>query len=461
MTKTVSSITPKTFLTKSLGCRVNQAEMEAISLQLIAYGLQQDGLQTTDYCLQQPDLVLLNTCAVTTKAERETRKEVRKLRRLYPKSFLVVLGCGPSAKIKYPEADLLIKNEGKNNTIDILKKLLNITVETPRRGVSRKLLSRYSTYTQSGRKFIKIQEGCNKFCSFCLTAYLRGPLKSIPTKEIIEEINFWKKKGIKEIILTGINIALYQPSITDLLNTILEKTQVERITLSSLYPEMLTPNFINLVIENPRISRVFHLSIQSGSPTALVRMNRKIDMNTLIEQLLYLKKKIPQFTYRADFITGFPEETEKEFQETLDFIQKAKISFVHVFPFSARKGTVAYTNIKNNKWQDLSMQVKKEREKRILEVVKEVRREEAMNLVNQKTNCLIVKLLNCYLVEGITENGWPLLVQNAKLKVKNLKGQIVSVKITDFKNDQLFGEILSFPTNSLKTSGTTTEPSSC
>ncbi|PIQ70171.1 hypothetical protein COS55_03270 [Candidatus Shapirobacteria bacterium CG03_land_8_20_14_0_80_40_19] len=420
-----SILAPKTFLTYSLGCRTNQAEMEDIGLQLTANGLRQT--------LREPDLVLLNTCVVTAKAEKESRQKIRALRKKHPKSFLVVLGCGVTAReifnINLPEANLFVSNENKDQTINILNKHLRARLIAPLQ--SKTCLN--NKYIQSGRKFIKIQDGCDKYCSYCLTRYLRGIPKSIPPEKIIKEINFWVKNGIKEVILTGINIGLY-PDLTGLLNKILKETKIERISFSSIYPEMLTEDFVKLVINNPRISQYFHLSLQSGSQNVLQRMNRETDLSRLLSIIKQIKAENQLFTFRADIIVGFPNESEEEFRETLDFIKKAKISFAHIFTYSARKGTVAYS------LSDLPSQIKKERIKRIVEAVKAIRQKEAEKIIEQTTNCLIVRGN-----EGMTENGWPIQVRVRDRA--RVKGKILPVKITDFKNDQLFGEIISLPTN--------------
>lgn len=427
-------LSSKTFLAYSLGCRVNQAEIESLTRQLISHGF---GLSKNN-C---PDFILLNTCVVTSKAERETRKEMRRLKKTFPQSYLVVLGCAPSAKekltFKLPQADLFVPNEEKQRVTSLLEEKFSPKPSKENPPVK-------SPYILSGRKFIKIQEGCNLFCSFCLTAHLRGKPQSVPPAQVVNEINDWVKEGVKEIILTGINLSLYgqdiETNLAALFKAILKETPVERITLSSIYPQMLTPDFLEVIVGNPRITQAFHLSIQSGSSSVLQRMNRKTDINELTNYLLIIKKKNPQFTFRADIITGFPGETEKEFQETINFIKKNKISFVHVFPYSKRKGTTAYL------LPDLPVEIKKERVKKVQQTALKVRENEAVKLINKETSCLIVRRVKVAW-EGLADNGWPILlrfkIQDSRFK--NLKGEIVPVKITAFQNDQLFGEILSLP----------------
>lgn len=373
-------------------------------------------------------------------------------------------------------------------------------------------------YTLSGRKFIKIQDGCNQGCSFCITQFVRGKPTSASPEKVIKEINFWANRGIKEIILTGINIGLYgidnensplsfrankesrgipskqkrrdpptEPAlskaeevgmtITNLVNQILKQTKIERISFSSIYPEMLismtgsnpVSKFTEIVVNNSRISQYFHLSLQSGSQTVLERMNRKTNLDQLLKKLQWIKSKNPLFTFRADIIAGFPNETEKEFQETLDFMVNARISSAHVFTYSPRKGTVAFEMIKSKKWQDLSESVKKERAEKIRTVVEKTRGKEAKRLITKVFNCLIVKRTpNGY--EGITENGWPIRISikkpsfakaTAGKQVLCIKGKILPVKITGYKKDQLLGEIVDLPTKGTKTSGIPTLPSGC
>lgn len=454
---TNSILSPKTFKSYSLGCRTNQAEAETISIKLMNYGLRQSKPG------EVPDFIFLNTCVVTQKAERETRKEMRLLKRRYPKSKLIVLGCGVNAKEKYkislPEADLFISNENKNRVIDLIEEnFSSFSKEKP--DVSLK-----NMYVLSGRKFIKIQEGCDNFCTFCLTSLLRGKPESTPLNEIVKEINFWVSRGVKEIILTGINIGLWgkdfrkRETVNSLLEKILNETKIERITLSSIYPEVLTKEFVSMVLGSSRITKSFHLSIQSASAAVLERMGRKTDLKKLKKTLKEIKKKDPSFTFRADFIAGFPEESEEEFNETISFIKETSISFAHVFTFSARIGTKAYQLIKEKKWEQVSQEIKKQRALEITNTVLKTRAGEAKKLIGTTSPALMVRKVKDSF-EGLISNNWPIYIKS-KLKSEDLKGKIVPVKITGFKENQLLGEIISLPKQSLKTAGTLTVPSGC
>lgn len=438
-------LSPKTFAVFSLGCRTNEAEIEDLSQQLIKKGF------TPASGKEQPGLVVLNTCVVTQKAEKETRQKIRELRKKYPQSFLVVLGCAVTAKeklgVKLPKADLFIPNEDKEKALKIILKKISFSKDT-KNNLTRQVF--WTKYQSSGRKFIKIQDGCNKFCAYCLTCLVRGKPKSVPGSQIIKEINFWVDKGIKEIILTGINISLWgkdlqpQEKIEDLIEKILSETKAERISFSSVYPEMINKKITKLVVGNPRISQYFHLSLQSGSEEVLKRMGRPTDLKSLLEKINLIKKANPLFTFRADIIVGFPQETEKEFKETIDFLQRAKIAFGHVFPFSARKGTLAEKKICQGEWKEVPFETKKQREKEIIKELREIRKKEIKKQLGRKTKCLIVAQKKGKLW-GLTQNNWQVMLENQENA--NLKGKLVEIEIFAGKTDYLLGRITSLPTN--------------
>lgn len=417
-----------TFKTYSLGCRANQAEMAEL-----AEKLSQEGFISSE---KDPNLLLLNSCAITSQAEKDTRKAISKLRRENPKAYLVVLGCAVNAKeklkINLPKADLLILNKDKESAVQLIKEKFPAT--------SRHFANvKQNKYLNSGRSLLKIQDGCNKFCTYCIVPLLRGKPKnksaSRRTKEIIEEVKILEKGGVKEIILTGINLALYE-NLTFLLKQILKETKIRRITLSSLTPEIIDQNLINLFAENERLSRFFHLSLQSGSENVLGNMKRDKNLKKLVNFLKDIKEKVPEFTFRADIIVGFPQETEEDFNETLQLIKLAKISFVHAFCFSKRPGTFAFEKIKKGSWQDLPEEIKKERLKKVLEIAQEVRCEEAQKLVGKTLECLVIKKLNNGNFETLASNSWKVLV-----KGQFKPGEIKRIQITNNSTDSLVGNL--------------------
>jgi len=467
----------KTFLTYSLGCRTNQAEIEEISQKLTKKGFTL--WSKTPKYPKSPNVILINTCVVTQKAERETRQAIRKLKKSYPKAFLAVLGCGVDAhqrlKINLPEADLLISNEEKPQAVNII---LRAVVYKSDPLVPFNPLVPLDKYSSSGRKLIAIQTSCNQYCTFCIVPYLRGKLKSKPIHKIIKTLKHENNKTIKEVILTGINLSLYgkdlkpPTTLTKLLRKTLEETTIPRISLSSLTPEIITKEFISLYLKDwknghgrpacrqGRLSRYWHLAIQSGSAKILRKMGRKTDLKTL-KKLLYLisakggsasggKVRIPEFVFRADFLVGFPGETEKDFKLTLQLIKVLKISFSHVFPFSKRPGTTAYKMIEEGIWQDLPPEVKKERVRQVIAKTRRVRKQEARKLIGKVLPCLFLDQKKGYW-QTLADNSWPVRVPingtmeqwNNESIYQKLKGQILPVKITKTTTDYLLGEILS------------------
>jgi len=485
-------LSSKTFLTYTLGCRVNQAEISAISSQLSAISMEIFGKAKHAF----PDIVLINTCAVTQKAERESRKAIHHFKRIYPKAKVISLGC--AAKF-IKDADLVIENIDKENSLKIIFRRFP-DLNTPRRSPFGKLratirgemliknpqllITNYQLLSASGRALVKIQEGCNQFCAYCIVPYLRGKPKSTPVKEIICQINHLVQNGIKEIILCGINLSLYGidsssspqndkqrmpqndtsshpersegscSNLTFLLKQILKKTKAERISLSSIEPEYLYENreFVELFLKERRFSKYFHLALQSGSSDNLKNMGRKTDLKKLLKTLRFIKEKYPEFTFRADIIAGFPTETEKNSQETLDFIKSTRISFVHSFQFSTRPGTKTEGFIKSGKWRDLPPATKKERSKRLMELTKNIQKKEAKKLIGKILSCLIIrKVSGGY--EAMAGNSWTVRIshqpallasrrsgrrgRSSAIGSQTLIGKILPIKIIGFENNYL------------------------
>jgi len=466
---------PLTILCRSLGCRVNQEEINQIKKDLIKAGFLPFASQNFPFINKYPDIIILNTCVVTKKAERETRKEIRHLKRIFPQSFLLATGCAVEAQkklgIKLPEADLFIGNQDKEKIPEILAQKPSFTkaakgypsfapqTSPPGRD---KFSPPIKQMDMSIRRWVKIQDGCNQFCTFCIVPYLRNQLKSKPVTQIIREIKKLEKEGILEINLCGINLSLFgqdlkpKTDLVELLKNILQKTNISRLSLSSLTPNLINKKLINLYTNDwrsgsKRLSFYFHIALQSGSKKILIKMNRpKTDLNKLKDLLQYIKQEIPQFNLRADIIVGFPDETENDFQETLHYIEEVKIAFAHIFRYSPRPGTIAYKMTKNNQWQEISEKIKKERSKKVSELVKKIRREEAEKLVGKKLNCLIIGKKKNYW-RGLTENFWEVKItcpqspppggpkRCRQESQRKLPKKIIPIQITSYQNEKLFG----------------------
>ena len=390
----------KTFKIITFGCRVNQAESRMMAEQLV-----QTGWQFLDSKKQkQADLVIINTCAVTHKAEREVRKEIRRAKRENPHCFLIAAGCWVEALKKednlnlMKKIDLLIKNQGKKDIQKIIQEKLNQNYFLTNLGsrISHKKIFK-DKYGQSKKALIKIQTGCNNFCAYCLVPYLRGHSQSYPTQEIIQEINQQLKNGIEEIILTGVDIADYhfqsQPfggtnfsdgnfqanlknDLVKLLKLILLKTKIKKISFGSINLKAFDREFIDFYqkVNLEKLSTHFHIPLQSGCQATLKRMKRKYTVRQFIKTIKRLKKEIFGFSFSTDLILGFPGETEEEFKQTLETIKTLKLflgkSFIkiHLFRYSPRLGTLAAKMRGRKGWEIVPAPLKKQRLKKINEL---------------------------------------------------------------------------------------------
>jgi len=317
------------------GCKNNRYELDQILRWAISHDVPVVREEEADFCI-------INTCTVTHVADRKSRQLIRKIKTQNSKLKTIVFGCGARIQKeefeKIMEVDYLLPD--MKSVIGFLKKRLNVSC--------RRDWPIAFTETRS-RALVQIQDGCDNFCAYCIIASARGRSKSRSRTEIIKEINDRIEDGYNEVVLTGINIGAYGASSTkkpkeskfaDLLGEILSKTDISRIRLSSLGPEYFNKELFD-VLKNSRICRHIHLSIQSGSDSVLKRMRRNYTIKDVVKVIKRLKKDISGIAITTDIIVGFPEETDKEFEETLGFVKRNKLAKVHVFPYSIRKGTLA------------------------------------------------------------------------------------------------------------------------
>jgi len=313
----------------NFGCRINSYESEVLK----------EKLKNFD------DIVVINTCAVTGEAERQCRQAIRKLRKQYPHAKIIVTGCAAQISANkfadMPEIDLILGNKEKN---DILKYL-----DSTDKCIISDIMNYtdYDKYLITGfegrhRAFVQVQQGCNHRCTYCIVPYARGNNRSVEINTILQQIRLLLDKGFKEICLTGIDICSYQPSFSGLLNKILsEIPQIPSLQLGSLDPAVLDDDFIRLVKEHKNLFPHFHLSVQSGDNLILKRMGRRHSREDVIHLCREIRKIRPETTFGADFICGFPTETDEQFQNTVKLVHEAGINKLHVFPYSQRVGTPA------------------------------------------------------------------------------------------------------------------------
>lgn len=335
------------FLT--LGCKVNQYESNAMAQKFIENNYKICSLDDL------PDIVVVNTCTVTNIADRKSRQLLRKVKEDNKNAVIVACGCYVQvAKEKVdnmPEIDLSIGNVEKNNIVKIVEEYMNTkknvlnVIDVNKEKDFLELGS--VTYSEKTRAVVKIQDGCNNFCTYCLIPYARGRIRSRKKENIIEEVNLIASKGIKEIVITGIHIASYGKDFEDnykLINLLEDLNKIERIKrirLGSLEPTIITEDFVKRLSKLDKICNQFHLSLQSGCNETLNRMNRKYTCEEFKKVTVLLRKYIEDVNLTTDIIVGFPGETEEEFNKTFEFLKEIKFYKMHVFKYSPREGTPA------------------------------------------------------------------------------------------------------------------------
>ena len=333
----------------TLGCRVNQYETDAVRQAFIEAGYE---------IISEPsdaDVVVVNTCTVTSEADRKSRQQLRRMARLSPKAVICAMGCSTEMSEGEVDADVVCGTKDKHLLISKVQEFISSGKEHIHKGL-RDDITEEDGYAEFGtvlspeasRAYIKIEDGCNNFCTYCIIPYARGRVVSREEDNILSEVKDLASKGIHEVCITGIHLCSYGKdrgedimSLYSLIDKIGKIEGIDRISLGSLEPKSLTDEFLNALSTQDKLCRHFHLSLQSGSDTVLKRMNRHYDTAEFLEVTGKLRSLFPDMSLTTDIICGFPEETEDEFSETLEFVRKAGFNKVHVFPYSLRKGTKA------------------------------------------------------------------------------------------------------------------------
>jgi threonylcarbamoyladenosine tRNA methylthiotransferase MtaB len=296
------------------------------------------------------DICIVNTCSVTAMADKKSHQAIRSLKKNNPKLKLVVIGCGAEAARGIEGVDFIVPNKDKDKAFQIISsKYLNSKsqITNDNRGAENlKAIQASKTDSGSGRTraLLKIQDGCNNFCAYCIVPHLRGREVSVPAEEVIREAKKLRKMGYQELVLSGVNVGKYDSNglnLTGLIAQILKATDFPRIRLSSINPQDITGEMINLWAGEPRLCRHFHLSLQSGCTMVLKRMGRPYTAEEYLDLSTKIVQRIPEMAITTDVIVGFPGETEKEFKDTESFIKKAPLAKLHVFRYSKRAGTRA------------------------------------------------------------------------------------------------------------------------
>ncbi len=323
----------KKFKISTLGCRTNQYESEAYATQLRTLGYREAGEG------EEADICIVNTCTVTESADSSSRYQIRQLHRQNPGASLVVTGCLaerlPEELKIIPGVTHLVPNKEKEN---LLSRVF------PQEELPEFKIDQFSAHT---RAFVKVQDGCNSYCTYCIIPYVRGRSRSKPMDEILEEVRGLVQNGYQEVVLTGINIGDYEGTggekLADLVRAVDQIDGLTRIRISSIDPDEVDDNLMDAVLSGKKTCHSFHIVLQAGSNVILKRMNRKYTKQIFLETIHRLKNAASDFTFTTDVIVGFPGETEGDFEETLEIMREVKFAKVHMFPYSPRARTRAAT----------------------------------------------------------------------------------------------------------------------
>ena len=383
------------FLT--LGCRVNQYETDAARRLFLDNGHENvDSPEDADVCI-------VNTCSVTGEADRKSSQMLRRMAKNNPDAVIVAMGCASELKNGEVPADIVIGTRDKNTVVTRVEEFFAHRGKELTHSAShvRPEVSKTDEYHDFGtvlspegtRAFIKVEDGCNNFCTFCVIPYARGRVVSRSEESCLKEAEFLVSSGFKEIIVSGIHLCSYGKdqgkdilSLLELLKKIDSIEGLERLRLGSLEPKSMTPEFISGLKELKHLCPHFHLSLQSGSDTVLKRMNRKYTTAEYEDRVKALRAEFPDMSLTTDIITGFPEETEAEFNETIEYARKLKFAKIHVFPYSEREGTKAAD------MPQMDMSIRKNRAKKLIEVSDELASEFASSMTGKEIEILIEKI---------------------------------------------------------------------
>ena len=416
----------------TLGCKVNTYESEYIMLKLIEAGY--DVVNNLD---EVSDVYIINTCTVTNTADIKSRKIINRIKRNNPNACIVALGCyvedHPSDDLGI---DIYIGNKDKSKIVELLD-LYFINKEPIRRvGLNKeKFEDMYITdFKNRCRAFVKVQDGCENFCSYCIIPYVRGKCRSKDLNTVVSEVTALVNKGFKEIVLTGIHTGHYgvdlDTSFADLLNALVKIDGLKRLRISSIEITELTDEVLDITKNNKVIVDHLHIPLQAGSDKILKLMNRKYDLEYFENKLKEIRKIRPNISITTDIIVGFPNESEEDFNETIENSKKFGFSKIHVFPYSDRVGTVA-----SKMDGHIDGNIKKMRARKLLEVSKKLEKEYANKFIGENLEVLFEEVKDGVSI-GHTSNY---------LKVK-VKGSIPSntfknVKIKNYLLDSLIGEV--------------------
>lgn len=421
----------------TLGCKVNQYETQAMRRQL-----ETAGYDTTEFVPDQTiaDVLVINSCTVTGESDRKLRQFLRRCRRTLPNAVIVLCGClsqaYPDAAFALPEVDIVLGNSVR---ADLLPKLEEFFVEKQRICCVPSHSAVYEPldiddFQGRTRAFVKIQDGCNRFCSYCIIPYARGRVRSRQPADITAELTRLAAKGYKEVVLVGINLTAYGQdlglNIADAVDAACAVDGLERVRLGSLEPDFITEDVIARLKAQPKLCPQFHLALQSGCNATLRRMNRHYTTEEYADLCARLRHHFPACAITTDVMVGFPGETQEEFEESCRFVESIGFARVHIFAYSRRPGTHA-DRLPNQ----VDNREKSQRSKVMQSICNQSAIAYATQYVGQTVSVLLETPYPDSIIDGHTDTYLTVMVKTDKPE-----GTLVPVRITDCKGDTLYGE---------------------
>ncbi|MDO4178535.1 MAG: tRNA (N(6)-L-threonylcarbamoyladenosine(37)-C(2))-methylthiotransferase MtaB [Phascolarctobacterium sp.] len=430
----------------TLGCKVNQADtasMEAL--------FKNRGYEVVPFN-DEADIYLVNTCVVTNEGQRKSRQIIRRSIRHNPLALTVATGCYPQTSPDEVRAiegvDVILGNKDRTGIVDLVEKALAEKQDTVLDNVQQMTVDTkfeelgVGTETDKTRAFLKIQEGCNQYCTYCIIPFARGPLRSRSIEGIKEEVAKLVTSGYKEIVLIGIHLGCYgkelhkdgvELSLYDAVKAALSVEGLKRLRLGSLESVEVEPRLLELMEDEPRFAKQLHLPLQSGCDKILAAMHRPYDTAKFKKLLADIREKVPDVSITTDVIVGFPGETEEDFAVTMSFAKECGFTKMHIFPYSKRKGTPA-----ERMPNQVEEKVKAERATRLGELDNELVHAALQKMVGKTVSVLFEQPVDANHMEGLCSEYFRVIAPGTK----ELSNKICSVKITGTEGDALVGEIL-------------------
>ncbi|MBO5148956.1 MAG: tRNA (N(6)-L-threonylcarbamoyladenosine(37)-C(2))-methylthiotransferase MtaB [Anaerotignum sp.] len=421
----------------ALGCKVNQYESEAIAELFQEKGYEIVGID------EEADVYVINTCTVTNFGDKKSRQLIRKVKRQNENAIVAVVGCyaqtAPQELMKVEGVNLVIGTKDRAQIVEMVENyktengVENHVSDIMKERVFEPLsIQKLANRT---RAYLKIQDGCSQYCSYCIIPYARGPIRSRDPQDVLAEVKRLAENGFKEVVLTGIHVASYgkdrhDTSLLEILRQVHEVEGIERIRFSSIEPNVVTEEFAQAIADMPKVCDHFHLSLQSGCDKTLKEMNRKYDTEKYRQAAATLRKYLPEVALTTDIIAGFPGETEEDFQASYDFAKEIGFAKIHAFPYSPKRGTPAAA-----RKDQLLNAVKAERSHRLIELSDKMADDFIQAYVGKEVEVLYERAIGEGIYEGHTTN----YIKVKGTSDKDLTNVICRTKITKAENEELFG----------------------